>query len=361
MLGGIIRAFSSIAYRHPHVPEKRMQKGNFGKLKIALLADYFTAASLAQECSVALLSPNNYKQVIRDWNPDLIFVESAFHGVNDEWRYRLGRQPFYFRLGEDSALKKLIALARDRNIPACFWNKDDSPFFNKFIDVAKLFPYVFTSDSTCLSRYRQKLPPTSIIEVMSIAYQPAFHYFSGFSFEVRGICFVGSYYRKFFAKRRSFLEMMFEGALMQKIPVHIYDRNSHRLSHFFEFRFPESLHLNIHKGVPYEETALLFKKYSISLNVNSVQSSPTMFSRRLLEILACGGICLTNDSLSVKQEFSEFCHIVNTNEEAMETLGRLREGPAASDYEKAAAGAEYVRARHTWERRLEQLANTVKF
>lgn len=361
MLGSLIRSFSSIAYRHPYVPEKRIQKGNFGKLKVAVLADYFTAASLAQECSIALLSPHNYKHIIMDWRPDLVFVESAFHGVKDEWRYRLTKQPFYFRLRKDSAIRKLVALARSRNIPACFWNKDDSPFFSNFIDVAKLFPFVFTSDSTCLSLYRQRLPANSTIEIMSIAYQPAFHNFTGFSFKVQGICFVGSYYRKFFARRRSFLEMMFEGALKQKIPVHIYDRNSHRFSHFLEFRYPQNLNLNIHPGVSYEQTALLFKKYSISLNVNSVQNSPTMFSRRLLEILACGGICVTNDSLSVKQEFSEFCHIIHTQEEARETLCRLRSGLASNDYEKAAAGAEYVRQHHTWERRLEQLANTIKF
>lgn len=361
MLGSIIRQISEIAYKHPFVPERKPRAGAFGKLKIALVADYLTALSLAQECSIVLLTPSNYRQVLKEWRPDLLFVESAFHGVRDEWRYRLTRQPFYFRLSQDSAIRGLAELARDRNIPACFWNKDDSSFFSAFIDIARLFTHVFTTDAACLPRYRRKLPSDSTAQVLAMPYQPAFHNFTGFHFEIRGACFVGSYYRKFFQKRRNFLEMLFQKANAHALPVHIYDRNSRRISHFFEFRFPTDRGLQIHPGVAYPDTAKLFKAHSISINVNSIMNSPTMYSRRLLEIIACGGICVTNRTPSVENHFADFCHMISNEEEAAETLQRLSYGPQPQDMEKAAAGAEHVASRHTWRHRLEQLGNTLNF
>lgn len=361
MLGSIIRQISEITYKHPFVPERRQRMGEFGKLKMALVADYLTALSLAQECSIVLLTPANYRQVLKEWRPDLVFVESAFHGVRDEWRYRLTRQPFYFRLSQDSAIRGLAELARDRNIPACFWNKDDSSFFNAFIDIARLFTHVFTTDAACIPRYRRKLTPASTVQVLRMPYQPAFHNFTGFHFEIRGACFVGSYYRKFFQKRRDFLEMLFQAARENDLPVHVYDRNSNRISHFFEFRFPSDHGLHIHPGVAYPDTAKLFKAHGISINVNSIVNSPTMYSRRLLEIMACGGICVTNRTPAVENHFADFCHMVSNAEEASETLQRLAAGPNSQDMERAAAGAEHVAANHTWRHRLGELANTLNF
>ena len=86
-----------------------------------------------------------------------------------------------------------------------------------------------------------------------------------------------------------------------------------------------------------------------------------MYSRRLLEILACGGICVTNNSPAVEKFFSEYCHAVESQEQTRALLDRLRLGPSTEDKEKAEAGASYVRRQHTWMCRLEQLADVVNF
>lgn len=361
MLATVIQKISSFAYRHPYIEQNKQGAGPFGKLKIAVLADYFTSVCLAAECSVRILTPKNYTEVIKYWRPDLVFVESAFHGVGDEWRYKLMKQPKYIRFLPSNEVRNISTLARDRNIPAIFWNKDDSAFFNAFIDVAKNFQYVFTTDSSCLQKYRRRLPPDSESYLLSMAYQPAFHNFNGFSFKVKGACFVGSYYRKFFGARRRFLDMIFDACDKTFLPLHIYDRNSRRFSHFFEFRFPQRKNLSIHPGVDYPQTAEIYKSHIISVNVNSIVSSATMYSRRLLEILACGGICITNRNLCIEKEFNEFCHIVSSPEQACETIARLAFGPSQSDLDMAAAGAAHVASRHTWTHRLQQLEDTVKF
>lgn len=361
MIGALIRNFSRVAYRHPPIQQDRPGKGPFGKLRVALLTDYFTAVSLGEECRIRYLTPGNFRSVLESWRPDLVFVESVFHGVGEEWRYKIGRQPFYLKLFPAHEITDLAARANDRNIPALFWNKDDKAFFDFFLEVAREFKYIFTTDSDCLPRYRQKLPPDRMVNLLGMPYQPAFHYFSGFAFEANQACFVGSYYRKILKARRNFLDMIFDSCITGNIKLNVFDRNSSRLSHFFEFRYPARKNLLIHPGVSYPETGAIYKKYAMSINVNSIADSPTMVSRRLLEILACGGICITNANPAVENEYGEFCHIVKTRADADEILSRLSFGPSARDMERAAAGAEYVAAHHTWRHRLEQLEETVNF
>lgn len=359
MLDSIILAVSRVAYRHPVVPQDVPCPGEFGRLKIALVADYFTTVSLAAQCRIRSLTPDTYRDVLCNWRPDLLFVESAFHGVGDEWRYKLAKQPKYIRLSKPRTMPRLVALARDRGIPAAFWNKDDGAFFEAFLDIARLFPFVFTTDNTCVPHYRKALPTDSRAEVLPMPYQPAFHNFTGFAFEKNEGCFVGSYYTKILNSRRRFLNMMFDACDAARMPLHVFDRNSNRISRFLGFRFPRHAELRIHPQVPYEATAALYKRHAFSLNVNSVTNSDTMCSRRLLEILACGGILVTNNSPVVKREFSAFCHVVENAEQAVELLDRFRFGPAEEDKEKAAAGAAHVAAHHTWQCRLEQLAEAM--
>jgi hypothetical protein len=52
---------------------------------------------------------------------------------------------------------------------------------------------------------------------------------------------------------------------------------------------------------------------------------------------------------------------VHSREQASELFARLRQGPSAQDCERAAAGAAYVRQFHTWEHRLQELADVVGF
>ena len=361
MLGRIIRRIDGIIYKRPTVPQDVMGNGPFGQLRVGLVADYFTSVCMAVECRVRSLTPSNYKEVITTWRPDIIFVESAFHGIGGEWRYELAKQPKYLRMRQPRAIHGLVNLARDREIPTVFWNKDDGAFFDAFIDVARLFEHVFTTDNKCVPLYCKELPECSTADVLAMPYQPAFHNFTGFNFEQHAVSFVGSYYRRILDSRRKFLDTVFEACQNTATPVHVFDRNSNRLSHFFEFRFPKNAALTIHDGVPYTETASIYKGYSISLNVNSVTDSETMCSRRLLEILACGGICVTNSSPAVEKIFGKYCHVVNSQEQVQNVLERLRLGLSEEDKEMAESGAAYVRQHHTWQCRLEQIADTVIF
>lgn len=360
MVGRLIRKLGSLVYDYPRITEDVEQRGRFGRLKIALVTDYFTADCLTAECRVRAMTPANYRDVIGNWKPDLVFVESAFHGVDGSWRYELAKQPKSLRMTKPTAIFRLVDFAKQARVPTVFWNKDDGPFFDAFIDVAKMFDYVFTTDEGCVESYRRQLPAHVPVNTLVMPYQPAFHGFTGFNFVRNEACFTGSYYRRILNERRRFLDMVFDICEEAQMRVNVFDRNRDRLSRHFEFRFPDKSQLRLHAMVPHRETACVYKSHVASINVNSVTGSETMFSRRLVEILACGGIAVTNPSRAVDRHFRNFCHVVNTHEETRELFARLRHGPSAEDLDRAAAGAAYVREHHTWAHRLEEICAVVK-
>lgn len=360
MAGRIIRTFGSIFYKHSAVPEDIVGQGKFGKVKIALVTDSFTTECLSMECRIRSLTPQNYEKVIKNWKPDLVFVESVFHGQAGTWRYEVAKQPTLLRLTKPTSIFRLVEFAQARGIPTVFWNKDDGAFFDAFIDVAKVFDYIFTTDSRCLERYRQHVPTGVAVNTLPMPYQPAFHNFTGFHFVRNEACFAGSYYRRILSERKRFLDMVFDVCEDVKTQLNIFDRNHHRFSHHFEFRFPQNRQLRLHCGVAHRATARIYKEHAMSLNVNSVVGSETMYSRRLLEILACGGIAVTNPSRAVDKLFCDYCQVVSTREEAIELFSRLRFGPSREDMERAEAGARYVRNAHTWEQRLENIIEIVR-
>lgn len=359
MLGRVIRKIGTLRYSYPGIAADLACPGQFGQLKIALVADHFTSDCLAAECRVRPMTPADFREVIGGWGPDLVFVESAFHGVNGSWRYELARQPRWLRLRPPEAIFRLVEFARSRRIPTVFWNKDDGAFFDDFIDVAKAFDYVFTTDVNCVERYRREVPAHVPVHTLSMPYQPAFHAFTGFDFSSRSACFTGSYYRRILDERRHFLDMIFAACNDAAIDLNVFDRNHHRISHHFEFRYPKVPRVQVHASVPHRETARIYKTHVASINVNSVTDSETMCSRRLLEILACGGIAVTNPGQAVDRHFRDYCHVVASHEETVETLARLGGGPSSEDLDRAAAGADYVRRNHTWNHRLEEICAVV--
>ena len=350
----LVRQVSRKIYHYPDAPEVLLT-GDFASLKIALVTDQFTTDCLAEECQIRCLTPKNYTKVIREWRPDLVFVESTFHGAGGAWRYELARQPGWILWRRPEAIFKLVGCAREQGVPTVFWNKDDGAYFDAFIHVAKAFDVVLTTDKDCLPKYRAVLPPEVLVAVMSMPYQPAFHYFDGFHFKSPDACFAGSYYRRVLGGRRAFLDMLFQASGEAGMKVQVYDRNHRRLSRRFAFSFPKLPQLVVNNGVSNRETAAIYKRHMVSINVNSVTDSETMVSRRLLEILACGGIVLTNSSKAVEKEFAAFCHVVSSVDEARALFERMAHGPTQADLERARAGAEYVARHHTWAHRLAEV------
>ena len=370
-VGSIIRATRYLCYSYPHINEDHLSDGKFKNLKIGLITDYLTTVNLSYECRVRCITPSNYKEVITEWCPDIIFIESVFHGYNWSWSYKLVKHSKLYGRNDLRQLLKVIKLAKDLHIPTVFWNKDDGAFFEEFADVAVKCDYIYTTDENCVEKYRVYESPIGEdvnvavnnrhVSVMPIAYQPRIHYFKGFNFTKNKLCFVGSYYRKILNSRKLFLDTIFDVCDEKALNVDIYDRNSTRISRFMEFKFPSRSCITVFPKLSYENTANAYRDYNVCLNVNSVTDSATMYSRRLIEILGCGGIMVTNTSPAVEKTFKDYCTVIRNRDEAMEVLPAMMSVPSKENMEKAEAGSRYVSQNHSWEKRLEQLAVDIGF
>jgi len=126
------------------------------------------------------------------------------------------------------------------------------------------------------------------------------------------------------------------------------------------YRYPVMQGLTTLPAVQHAHSAQIYKDYLVSLNVNTVDDSPTTYSRRLVEILACGGVAVTSYAQSVDALFGDYCHVISNPDEANDLVERLyREGPTGQDLERTRAGADHVLRAHTWARHLEQIVQVV--
>ncbi|MFZ2726069.1 MAG: glycosyltransferase [Methylococcaceae bacterium] len=327
-------------------------QGKHANLKIALISDELTRSCLALECQLRHVTPLNYKWVLKTWKPDLLLVESAWQGFFNAWKYKIADYPDYPERNNNK-LKHLVNYAKENRIPTVFWNKEDSVHFKRFIDSAVLFDYIFTVDANCIPRYQQytQVPVNSLL----FAVQPAIHYPVTTPYKQHRACFVGSYSHHVHDRRRYWQDMFFNSC--NEIGLTVFDRNSSRRS--TNYRYPNMPWLTLQNSVAHEKTAAIYRDYMVSLNVNTIEDSQTMFSRRLIEILACGSLAVTNPALSVDYYFKEYCLVIHSEEQLRDLFAELKYGLRPIDIERAKAAADYVLKEHTWSHRLTEILRVI--
>lgn len=321
-------------------------------MKIALVSDALTSSALSVDTKIFNFTPLSWLYGFQLYRPNLLFVESTWSGYANRWKYGVAAYPGH-PARNNNRLRKLVDRARKLKIPTIFWNKEDGVHFERFIDSAALFDIVLTVDENCLPRYRERLGSGVKLGVLPFAVQPAFHHSQLGTPIIRRANFVGSYSHHVHTLRRQWQDMMFEAA--QPLGLTVYDRNSDRKA--AHYRYPPLPWMDVRKSVSYAQTADIYRQHMVSLNVNTVDDSPTMFSRRLVEIVACGGLAVTNPSPSVDRFFKDYVVTVHNAEECKEVFSRIaRDGLSRLDRERALAGADYVLQNHTWKHRLQQIA-----
>lgn len=328
--------------------------GAFRNLKIGLIADELTRSCLSFECQVRDITPLNYMYILKVWKPDLLFVESAWHGLGNAWKYKIAAFPDRPERN-NHALGKVVGYARELGIPCVFWNREDGVHFERFFSSAKLFDYIFTVDGNSVPRYRALIGHAVSVAPLMFAVQPAIHFPSHNGYVHRRACFLGSYSLHTHGRRRSWQELLF--AASSELGLTVFDRNSER--HSPNYRYPDLPWLEVRPGVHHTETAQIYRDYMISLNVNTVEGSGTMFSRRLIEILACGGLAVTTPGISVDRYFKDYCHVVSCEAEARDLFSGFKNGLIPRDRDMIAAGAEYVLKQHSWAHRLEEIMKVI--
>jgi hypothetical protein len=321
-------------------------------MRIGLISDEILFLNLQADYKIEYITLENYKTKINKNTIDFLLIESAWNGLNNAWKYKLAKYPvFFWRTNND--ILKVINFAKDKNIKVVFWSKEDGVHFNRFINIAKHCNYIFTVDENSIDCYRQIVDKHIPIHSLMFAINPNIHYFSGFNNKIKKACFAGSYSIHLHPNRRRWQKMAFAAASKADLGPVIFDRNFRKKR--LRNKYPRVPNIIINEEIPYLQTAEIYKKYLINLNVNTIVNSPTMFSRRLIEILACGGLCVTNSSLAVKILFNDYVYIADSNHEIIDIFRSIKSGLAKKHLEKAKAGAEYVLKNHCWEKRINKI------
>ncbi|HEY8456633.1 MAG TPA: methyltransferase domain-containing protein [Actinopolymorphaceae bacterium] len=283
-------------------------------LTVAVILDVFSATAFSYEWHQVQFGPDDWREVLQREKPDLLFVESAWWGNGGRWKYQMTAPT-----APKQELRDLVAWCRRNNIPTVFWNKEDPPHFDRFLETAKLFDYVFTVDSDCIPRYREALGHDRI-GLLPFAAQPRIHN----PISVAGgrrynVAFAGTYYTDRHPERIVQMETVVAPA--REFGLHIFNR----MSDDPKFRYPEEYAPHIVGSLPYERMLAAYKAYKLFLNVNSVTESPTMCARRVFELSACSTPVLSGHSRALEAVFGDLVRLSTSREESIAHLTELLE------------------------------------
>ncbi|MBI4729062.1 MAG: glycosyltransferase [Acidobacteria bacterium] len=326
-----------------------------GDLWVAAILDEMSRACFAPECNLITFRPDSWRAVLEERRPHLLLVESAWEGGGGSWQYQVGTYSYGGSVGLPS-LSALVRWCRAEGIPTVFWNKEDPIHFDRFKEAAALFDIVFTSDSNSIPRY-ERIARARSARALPFAAQPRIHNPIG-PVEARRDepVFAGTYYRNRHPERRAQLEGILDAA--RPYGLVIYDRMGGREDD--SFGFPDRFKPHIAGHLPYGEVVEAYKRHKVFLNANSVTDSPTMFSRRVFELLACGTAVVSTPSRGIREMFGDLVAVVETEAEARGAIERLLHD---EPYRRAvtSAGVRLVLAEHTYRERLAAIAGAAGF
>ena len=313
--------------------------------KVACIMDDFTFQSYSPEANLYQLTPENYLEELANFEPELLFIESAWRGKDDLWGSKVGHR--------STEVINIVEWCKQRNIPTVFWNKEDPIHFETFLSTAKLFDFVFTTDIDCIHRYKAALGHDNVF-FLPFACQPKSSNPIEKYDRKDAFCFAGAYYVKY-PDRTKDLES-FVDALPSYKPLEIYDRNFGKDDP--NYMFPDKYKPHIVGTLPFSEIDKAYKGYKYAINLNSIKQSQTMFARRVYELLACNTITVSNFSRGVRALFGDLVQVSDNGSEIVRRLETLASDELLEGKYRL-AGLRKVLSEHTYSARFNYIMNKV--
>ncbi|MBX3671203.1 MAG: glycosyltransferase [Rhodocyclaceae bacterium] len=309
-------------------------------IRVAGVMDEFTFHSYAPECNLLALTPDHVTAELDAFNPDLLFIESAWRGKDDLWNRKIGSL--------SRELKNALQWCNERQVPTVFWNKEDPIHFETFLTTAKQFDYVFTTDIDCIARYKAALGHDRVF-LLPFACQPAMHNPLELYARKDAFCFAGAYYVRYPERTRDLENYVAEFPNFR--PLEIFDRNFGKSD--VNYQFPEKYRPYIVGTLPFNEIDKAYKGYRYAINLNSIKQSQTMFARRVYELLGSNTVTVSNYSRGVRLLFGDLVIASDSGKEIVERLQRL-DDEAVQKHQLA--GLRKVMLEHSYAHRLAYVA-----
>ncbi len=285
-------------------------------MRIGLIADNFTRICLQLEPGIepVNLTPLNWRYKITLQRPDVVIVESAWLGVKGSWKKKIAS---YGDNSVNKHLAELLKYCRHKKIPSVFWNKEDPVNYQRFQHNLSLFDVCLSTEQSMLARYKKEFLNLNVVELMPFFFQPKLHN-PQVQEQVAGleqkIVFCGGLYKTEFPDRAKRLSLAIEALGEERVVI--FDRFKTGAS-----SWQGNGALEVHEPFAYEQSKKFYQSGLAHLNVNSVDGLKTMFSRRMLELLACGAHVIDVTAHKGKGLLSPFVTQVNSQEEVRAAIG----------------------------------------
>lgn len=319
-------------------------------LNVACILDDFSMQCFGEEINLLPVYPNRWRELLEEELPDFLLVESAWHGNGKSWQYLIGKYSGY----SNNELIKLVRWFQEKNIPTVFWNKEDPFHFDKFIDSAKHFDYIYTTDVNMVEKYLANVKHKNVY-TLPFAAQPRRHNPIRLEKErERKICFAGTYYANRHEDRRKDMDKLLE--MSDSYGLVIYDRNFYRSES--EFKFPDQYKKDILGVLPYSKMDIAYKNYRYILNVNSIKNSESMFSRRVFEGMACGTPIISNFSKGIEKTFGTLVLATDDPDNVKKNLDYL-ESEESVYRRQSLLGIREIFDNHTYRHRIEKICKNM--
>lgn len=318
-------------------------------LRVAGIMDEFTASTLAPSCDLLRVDATGWEEALAAFDPQLLFVESAWHGNGGQWTRKVSHP--------SAELHQLLDWCRERGVPTAFWNKEDPVHFDTFIHVARLFDHVFTTDLDCIGHYKTLLGHDRV-HLLPFWGQPRLHNPVERYVRQAAFCFAGAYYVRYPERQRNFDTLI--DTLSGLGAVEIFDRNHGKDDP--NYMFPERYRPLIAGTLAYDEIDRAYSGYRFGINLNSVKQSPSMFARRVFDLLLSNTLVIGNYSRGVRLMFGE---LTVASDSGAQLAARLRpylgedEGAARNRHHLRLLALRKVMLEHTAEQRLAHVLSQV--
>lgn len=294
------------------------------QFKVALIADEFTTNSFSDEFQAIAIEPDNWQELFEKHQPDIFFCESAWSGPDAKQRPWKGRvyASKNFAKENRTALLSILEHCRSKGIPTIFWNKEDpthhSDKVHDFVKTAQEFDFVFTTAAECVDSYKNNY---SIKNAFALPFATNPRLFNPIESGHRSsnVVFAGSWYANH-SKRSMDMSDILDRIMADGFGLEIYDRY---------YGDPDPLHKWPGKyesfllpSKPHNEMPNVYKSGLFGLNFNTVTNSPTMFARRVFELMSSNTLVISNDSTGTREMFGDLIIYPDKEPERLRTISK---------------------------------------
>lgn len=324
---------------------------NVRSLRVAGIMDEFTASAFGKACELFQFPLSGWEAQLEKFKPDVLVVESAWRGNSGQWADKVHRV--------SPELASLVRWFKKAGVPTVFWNKEDPVHYGSFISAASLFDYVFTTDLDSVERYKSMLNHNSVY-LMPFFCEPLLHSPVQEYNRHPTASFAGAYYARYTDRQNDFDSIMSGVSILGDVAI--FDRNFG--SDDPAYLYPDKYRAMIKGGLPYADIGRSYKGYDFGINLNSVKESPSMFARRVFDLILCDTHVVSNYSRGLRLIFGD---LVISSDDAGTIEASIQQLMGDGGIVRENAYAAYVRhlalrkvlAEHTTTSRLEYLSSKI--